>query len=132
MRGWIWLVVGMGLGGIGPACTGQEPAQLPEEHRVVSTCYNPFFKAADEKDQKAMLGVLSEGTIQHFEKNVFTDPKGAVQNWEEFTLAYGSMHISKFVSDVLMDGDRAVVKDPVGGTLKCVREGTEWKVDLTP
>ena len=59
-----------------------------------------------------MLGVLSEGTIQHFEKNVFTDPKGAVQNWEEFTLAYGSMHISKFVSDVLMDEDRAVVKDP--------------------
>ena len=47
----------------------------PEEHRMVSTCYNPFFKAADEKDQKAMLGVLSEGTIQHFEKNVFTDPK---------------------------------------------------------
>ena len=132
MRHWMRLIVGIGILGSCLGCTGQEPAQLPEEHRIVSTCYNPFFKAADDKDKAAMLRVLSQETIQHFEKNVFQDPKGAVQNWEEFTLAYGSMHISKFVSDVLLDGDKAVVKDPVGGTLKCVREGENWKVDLTP
>ena len=112
-------------------CPGQKAA-LPPENTVVATCYKPFFEAADNGDSTAMRAVLSSGTIRHFEEVVFKDPKGAVFTWDEFTRAYGSMHISKFVSNVKIDGRKAVVKDPVGGTLKCVKEGEVWKVDLTP
>jgi len=119
----LWLTMG---------CSSTQPVALPVEHDVVSQCYHPFFAAAEKGEAKEMLAVLSESTINHFEKTVFTDPKAPVLNWDDFTLAYRSMHISRFVSEVIVDGKRAVVKDPVGGTLKCVLEKEKWKVDLRP
>ena len=110
----------------------EKAAELPLENTVVNVCYHPFFAAAEKGDPVAMKNILSAATRKHFETNVFTDPKAPVLSWDEFTLAYRSMHISRYVSEVIIDGDRAIIKDPVGGTLKCVKEGTTWKVDLVP
>ena len=110
----------------------EKAVELPLENTVVNVCYHPFFAAAEKGDPGDMKKILSSATVKHFEQNVFKDPKAPVLSWEEFTLAYRSMHISRFVSEVIIDGDRAVIKDPVGGTLKCVKEGSTWKVDLLP
>jgi hypothetical protein len=106
--------------------------ELPKENQVVHECYHPFFDAAESGDPERMKSVLSEATIRYNEEVFFVGDKAPVQTWEEFTLAYRSMKVSRFVNSAEVTGNRALIKDAVGGTLRCVREKGVWKVDLTP
>ncbi len=106
--------------------------ELPKENQVVHECYHPFFDAAESGDPERMKSVLSEATIRYNEEVFFVGDKAPVQSWEEFTLAYRSMKVSRFVNSSEVTGNRAVIKDAVGGSLRCVREKGVWKVDLTP
>ena len=106
--------------------------ELPTENQVVHECYHPFFDAAESGDPEQMKSVLSEATIRYKEDVFFVGKQAPVQNWEEFTLAYRSMKISRFVNSSEVKGNRAIIKDAVGGSLRCVKEKGVWKVDLTP
>ena len=109
----------------------RELAELPIDNQIAHACYWPFFEAANNGDTEAIRATLSQETIRHHEQTVF--PEGRVMtNWKDFTYVYEGMQMSKFVKDVVVKGDRAVITDQVGGTLKCVKEEGNWKVDLTP
>ena len=111
------------------SCKGQL-AEEPISNQVVHACYHPFFQAAAAKDVDKVKSLLSAETIRYHEEVVF--PQGEVlESWKDFVWVYHDMKISQFVSDVKVTGDRAVVVDAVGGTLKCVRQNGDWKVDLT-
>lgn len=115
--------------GLGSGCGKRELAPVPPETLVTQQCYFPFFEAAAKGDVTAVKAVLSRRTIEHHEHVVF--PEGAVlRGWGDFVQVYEDMQIAKFIRDVRIEGDRAVVVDPVGGKLTCVREGGVWKVEL--
>lgn len=125
-----------GIGVIGVALTGssvgckRDAAGPPDENVVVGECYKPFFNAASERKVDDLKAVLSKATIAHMERDVFRE--GAVlEGWDDFAAIYSDMKISAFIKDVQITGDRALIKDPVGGTFHCVQEDGTWRADLS-
>jgi hypothetical protein len=112
-----------------PACK-RETVGPPEENEVVSGCYQPLFMSATRGKVDDLKAALSKESIRHFEQDVFR-PGGVLERWEDVASIYSDMKVSSFIKDVAIDGDRAVIKDQVGGTLKCIREDGSWKADLS-
>lgn len=113
-----------------PGGCKRDAASAPEENVVVGECYKPFFSAAAERNVDALKAVLSKATITHLERDVFRE--GAVlEGWPDFAAIYSDMKISQFIKDVEITGDKALIKDPVGGTFKCIHEDGTWRADLS-
>lgn len=108
----------------------RDTAEPADENVVVGECYRPFFSAAANGEIDALKAVLSAPTIRHLEENIFR-AGGVMEGWPDFARVYSDMKVSQFIKDVTIEGDHAVVKDPVGGTFKCIREDGTWKADLS-
>ncbi|GMV39947.1 MAG: hypothetical protein AMXMBFR64_16630 [Myxococcales bacterium] len=115
--------------GLVAACK-REAAEPATENVIVRECYKPFFNAASDGNVSELKAVLSRETIRHMEADVFR-AGGVMEGWSDFARVYSDMKISQFIKDVEITDDRAVVKDPVGGTFKCIREDGAWKADLS-
>ena len=117
------------LTAVAPGCK-HETVGPSVENLVVGECYKPFFRAAATANLDDLRATLSKATLTHFERDIFR-PGAVVESWKDFARVYSDMKISQFIKDVNVEGDRATVKDPVGGTFRCVHEGGSWKADFS-
>jgi hypothetical protein len=111
-------------------CGKRELAPEPIDTTIVNECFRPFFDAADQGDVEAMKRVLTRETVAYYEGTVFQEGR-VMETWEEFVRIHQDRNVSKFVKEVIVEGDRATVRDVVGGRFKCVRQDGRWKADLT-
>jgi hypothetical protein len=104
-------------------------AELPVETVVRKECSQPYFLAIRDGDVEKMKSVLSRETITGWEEE-FASENPFPRDWKHFLEARMSSPVSLTVAEVLVDGNKAIVKNRVGGRLTCVKERGAWRVAL--